>query len=144
MKRAELERRTPLRSSSDKVAEFVQRGRRNSTSTRKRRSISPATPQQRARVKDRDCIVCGGTPVDPAHLLSRSVCPDGADDPRAVIALCRRHHREFDEGGLSVLEHLEPSQREELAFAVQRFGLISTLEFVTNQKWRPTTREEGN
>lgn len=143
MKRGQpLERRTPLkaktelRANPDKVRAFNRRARENSTSSRKRQPISPASPAQRAAVKDRGCIVCAEVPVDPAHLLSRSVCPDQADDARAVVALCREHHRAYDLGEIGVLEFLEPYQRVELAFAVERFGLISTLEFVTKRRWQ--------
>ena len=141
MKRTKpLERRTRLSAQPEKVREFQQRGRR-STSMRRRRSISPASPEQREKVAGRSCIVCGDTPVDPAHILSRSVCPDGADDARAVIGLCRTHHRAYDLGEIGVLEHLEPYHRAELAYAVERFGLISTLEFVTKARWRPIGEE---
>lgn len=99
------------------------------------------TSGQRAKVRGLPCIVCAGEPVDPAHLLSRSVCPEGRDDVRAVVPLCRRCHRLYDTGRLSLLEHLEPHWRTELAFAVERFGLISTLEYVTRQQWAPAVRE---
>jgi len=95
------------------------------------------TPMQQAKVRGLACIVCAGEPCDPAHVLSRSVCPDGRDDPRAVIPLCRRCHTLYDDGKLSILEHLERYWRTELAFAVERHGLIATLEFVTNQRWVP-------
>lgn len=127
--------KTALRSDPAKTREFEQRGRVNSRP--KRQTISPASPEQRKAVKGRGCIVCGDTPVDPAHLLSRSICPEGANDTRAVIALCRSHHRDYDLGEIGVLEFLEPYQRGELAFAVERFGLISTLEFVTKLRWQP-------
>ncbi len=87
------------------------------------------TPMQQAKVRGLACIVCAGEPRDPAHLLSRSVCPDGRDDVRAVIPLCRRCHTLYDDGRLSVLEHLEPYWRTELAFAVERFGLRRPWSF---------------
>lgn len=135
MKQTELKRKTELKSDPEKTRAFAARSQRNSTP--KRRAVSPATPAQRERVKDRGCLVCGDRPVDPTHLIDRSLCPAVGDDPRIVIPLCRAHHREYDEGNLSVLEHLEPTHREELGFAVWAFGLISTLERTTNQRWRP-------
>jgi hypothetical protein len=104
-------------------------------------AISPATPAQRAKVKGMCCIVCGRDsyrlPIHPAHLIDRSLCPEGADDELAVVPLCVACHRLYDDGELSLLEHLEPRWREELAFAVRRFGLISTLKRVTNERWAP-------
>jgi hypothetical protein len=100
----------------------------------KRRPISEASPEQRAAVAIKACVVCRESPTDPAHLLPRGLCPDGDGDPRAVVPLCRDHHREYDEGGLDLLPYLEPWHRTELAFAVERFGLLSTLRRVTNQR----------
>jgi hypothetical protein len=131
-----LKRTTPLKADPDKTREFHHRGAANSS--RKRKPISPASPAQREKVKGAPCVVCGNYEVDPAHLIDRSLLTEGQDDPRAVIALCRIHHREYDDGLISVLEHLEPRHREELAFAVERFGLISTLNRVTGLRWEPT------
>jgi hypothetical protein len=132
-----VKRSTPLKADPDKTREFHQRGAANSS--RKRKAISPASPAQREKVKGAPCVVCGNyEAVDPAHLIDRSLLTEGQDDPRAVISLCRTHHREYDDGLISVLEHLEPRHREELAFAVERFGLISTLNRVTGLRWEPT------
>jgi hypothetical protein len=100
-------------------------------------AVSVASPAQRAVAANGLCIVCGEPGCDPAHLIDRSLADDGNGDPRAVVALCRRHHREYDECGLSLLEHLEPHGRVALAFAVERHGLIRTLERVTNSRWVP-------
>jgi HNH endonuclease len=80
------------------------------------------------------CVVCKGEPCDPAHVIPRGLLTEGQDDPRAVIPLCRGHHDAFDHGDLSLLAYLEPYYRPELAFAVQRFGLVSTLRAVTNDR----------
>lgn len=134
-RRKALERKTPLRADPEATRAFEQRGR--ASQTRKRRPVSPASPAQRSKVKLLSCLVCAGDHVHPAHLIDRSLCPTGADDPRAVVPLCPGCHRDYDEGALSILEHLEPRYRLELAFAVERFGLISTLERVTCETWRP-------
>ncbi len=108
------------------------------TAAKRRASpVSVASPAQRAVAANGLCIVCGEPGCDPAHLIDRSLADDGNGDPRAVVALCRRHHREYDECGLSLLEHLEPHGRAALAFAVERHGLIRTLERVTNSRWVP-------
>jgi hypothetical protein len=61
----------------------------------------------------------------------------GQEDARAVVELCRRCHRLYDDGKLDLLVWLEPYRLEELAFAVERVGLIATLERVTNERWKP-------
>lgn len=96
--------------------------------------MSPASPAQRAKCAGEPCVVCGtrrGT--HPVHLIDRSL--GGDDDPRAVVPGCRRCHRAYDEGGLSLLEHLEPGHRRELAYAVELVGLISALRRITNARW---------
>ena len=102
-----------------------------------RRAISPASKAHKALVRNVPCLVCGGEPCDPAHLIPRGWTTVGQEDPRAVIALDRQCHRGFDEGRLSLLEHLEPNYRRELAFAVEREGLLRTLHRVTGERWRP-------
>lgn len=113
---------------------------RHSATTAKRKPVSVASTRQRAAVKDRACVVCARGPVDPAHLLPRGLADDGDGDPRAVVPLCRECHREYDTDGLSLLEHLEPRFRSELAFAVERVGLLRTLKRVTNLDWVPIER----
>jgi hypothetical protein len=101
-------------------------------------AISPASPAQREKVKGRACIRCriaGG--CHPAHLIDKSLASDDDGDARAVVPLCPSDHREYDEGRLSLLEFLEPHYREELAYAVERVGLISALERIDNQRWWP-------
>lgn len=120
MKRSPLQRRTPLRRVPPRAP---------------RRAISPASTAQRDKVRFQPCIVCGVEGVHAAHVIDRSL--GGDDDPRAVVALCPPHHREYDDGRLSLLEHLEPHYRDELAYAVRTVGLIAALERVTNERWQP-------
>lgn len=113
--------------------------KRATTPTKRKRAISPASPAQRQAISERACAVCRGHAgsCHPAHLIDRSLLGDEQDDPRATIALCPEHHRLYDEGGLDLLPWLEPGFRSELAFAVERFGLLRTLERVTNCTWAP-------
>ena len=53
---------------------------------------------------------------------------------------CRRCHRAYDEGGLSLLEHLEPRFRAELAYAVELVGLLAALRRITNARWVEESR----
>lgn len=101
------------------------------------RAVSPASPAQRDKTAQGRCVVCGSAGCHPAHLIDRSLAEDTTGDPRAVVPLCPTHHRKYDEGGLSLLEYLEPHARDALAYAVQRFGLLRTLERVTNERWAP-------
>lgn len=102
-----------------------------------RRAVSPATPSQRAKVRDRACIVCDAHPCDPAHLVPRGLAPSAGDDPRAVIPLCRVHHRAYDEETLDLSPYLEPRWREEVAWAVEAVGLFVALRRITNRRWVP-------
>ena len=136
MKRAPLERRTPLvaktelkRTSPLKAASKP--GRRSTLKPGRGFAVSQAQ-----REKARMCIVCQADLVHPAHVIDRSLVPDDDGDPRRVVGLCPMHHREYDDGSLSILEYLEPHYRSELAYAVELVGLITALERITNQRWR--------
>jgi hypothetical protein len=93
------------------------------------------------------CIVCWRSPTDRAHLIDRSLVVDPYSDPRRVVFLCRPHHDAYDAHELDLLAILEKWHRAELAYAVEIFGLIGTLERVTGTAWRahplmqPTTDE---
>lgn len=128
MKRGRLERRTPL-ARGDKPL-------RRSTRPLARRAVSEASAAQRAKCREQACVVCRRpAPSDPAHLIDRALLAAGQDDPLAVIPLCREHHDAFDHGRLDLLPYLEPHRRDELAYAVQRYGLLATLRRVTNDRW---------
>lgn len=96
-----------------------------------------ASPAQREKCREARCLVCDRVPCDPCHLIPRSMLGEGQDHPLAVFAGCRIHHRLFDEHKLDILPELERDGREELAFAVERFGLLRTLKQVTASDWKP-------
>lgn len=103
MKRTELQRKTELRADPERTRVFVERSRRSSAKTMVRpRAISPASPEQRAKVAGRVCASCGdpSQKCDPAHLTQRS--QGGCDHPDCVVPLCRGCHRLFDEGALDL------------------------------------------
>ncbi len=119
------------------VREVEREGANPTVQPKRRRPLTEASREQRAAVANKACVVCRCGPCDPAHLLPLGVCADGDGDPRAVIPLCRGldgHHRAYDDGDLDLLPYLEPHYRTELAFAVERFGLVSTLRRVTNER----------
>jgi hypothetical protein len=95
-----------------------------------------ASAQQRRKVRDLACVVCWKAPCDPAHLIPRSLWPDHDGDPRRVVPLCRRHHDEYDFGFLDLLPHLK-GHRAELDYAIERFGLVPTLQRVRHERWHP-------
>jgi hypothetical protein len=138
-----LKRRAPLKRTGPSKRADKPLARRNALEDRtdgarprlRARPISEASPAQREKCRDRGCVVCRSPgPCDPAHVISRGQLIDGQDDPLAVVPLCREHHRAYDTGQLNLLPYLEPHWRDELAFAVQRYGLISTLRRVTNDR----------
>ena len=88
------------------------------------------------------CVVCWKSPTDRAHLIDRSLFPDPYHEPRRVVYLCRQHHDEYDAHTLDLLPYLETAHRAELAYAVQIFGLLGTLQRVTGMEWTgvPVTR----
>ncbi len=83
----------------------------------------------------KSCLVCGGSPVDPAHLVPRSL--GGCDESECVVPLCRRCHRAYDRGELNLLPHLEPRFRAELAHALKHVPLVAILRRVTGVRWAP-------
>jgi hypothetical protein len=147
-RRAPLRRKTELGpgdKSRERGSTFANQGaglRRDTPKTRQavrraqRRAVSPASEAQRAKVRDAPCVRCGAPgPCHPAHLIDRSL--GGDDDPRAVVPLCAACHRLYDEGGCSLLEHLEPHYRVELAYAVELVGLLAAVNRVTNDHYEP-------
>jgi len=106
-----------------------------------------ASPAQRAKVKDQHCLVCGmdrhETKIDPAHVYPRRFahceCADG------VVALCRAHHRLYDERlgneRLDLLPRLMEGFTVELVHAILEHGASPQhlLEVVTGVKWEPSS-----
>jgi len=91
-----------------------------------RAPFAPASAAQRDAVRGQPCIVCGGrTAVDPAHLVPRSL--GGCEHRLCVVALCRAHHRAYDQGGLDLVPHLEPRLRAQADHAVAHLGLAGAL-----------------
>jgi 5-methylcytosine-specific restriction endonuclease McrA len=125
-RRARLERRTALRRLTPP----------------RRRPASPASEAQRTKVAGRSCLVCGRRPVDPAHLVPRSL--GGCDEPDCVVPLDRRCHRAYDRGELDLLPYLEPRYRAVLAHALAHLSVLSLLRLVTGTRWRPVDTDIAN
>jgi hypothetical protein len=99
----------------------------------RRSAVSPASRAQRAKVAGQACVVCGGRPVDPAHLIPRSL--GGCDQPDCVVPLDRRCHRAYDRGQLDLLPSLEPRYRAELAHGLLHLGLLGLLGRISGTRW---------
>ena len=93
-----------------------------------------ASQSQREKVNGEPCVVCGRSFCDPMHIIDRSITTVGQDNALAVVAGCRQCHGEYDGGTLDLLPHMEPRYRQELAYAVERVGLVATLRRVTNER----------
>lgn len=101
----------------------------------KRSTFTPASSAQREATRSRPCLVdASHFGVEPAHLIDRQMLTEGQEDPRATVPLCRSCHRSYDDGTLDILPWLELGFSVELAYAVERFGLVSTLRRVTNER----------
>lgn len=77
------------------------------------------------------CRVCGTThDLDPCHVIPRSrlTAKEGAEDPRNIVVLCRKHHEAQHRGELELLSSLT---REEQAYVVSLVGLGEAWRRVT-------------
>lgn len=106
MKRSPMPSRTkPMKRSELKRGPGPKRRREPlHAASRKRPGISPASKEQRAKVRDAVSIVSGQPGCDPAHLVDRSL--GGCDDPLCVVPLTRTEHRAFEAGELDLVPHL--------------------------------------
>ena len=108
-----------------------------------RSGFTPASREQQEKRKTLQpyCIHCGDPATDSMHIIPRGMHTGGQDDPRATVSGCRACHQAYDSGRLSLLEDLEMVAREELAFAVERVGLVVALQRITNQRWAPVDQD---
>jgi len=85
------------------------------------------------------CLVCGRSPVDPAHLVPRRL--GGCDSSDCVVPLCRTHHRMFDSCRLALAPFLAPALEGELRHALTHVG-CAELEAALRHGW-PAPWAEG-
>lgn len=149
MNRSPLHRGKGLKRTGSPLRRFTALGRGNGlprkdkaaqAGTSRRRPISAATPAQRKHAKAMGCIVCGPAhddftcgPIDPAHVIPRSLLTEGQDDPLAVVGLGRQLHDRYDRRAqpfLNLLPFL--AGRPELDFAIERYGYDRALWRITN------------
>jgi hypothetical protein len=97
--------------------------------------LVPASEAQRAKVRGRDCLICGRKPVDPAHIVPRK--HGGCDHPDCVIPLCRPCHRAYDTRNFNLWPWLHRTRRyhRELAHARAHIGLRNLRRGVSGRGW---------
>lgn len=137
-----LERRTRLSTSPDKIRAFDQRGRKSSKL--KRGPVSPASPEQRAKVTDRVCVFCAHGPCDPAHLVPRGL--GGCDHEDCVIPLCRSCHDRLDgrapRGDLDLSPVLALREfAAERSHMASHWSLPVCMERLSGVRWIPVERD---
>jgi hypothetical protein len=136
-------RRSPLKAGAKSLARGTTFAAKptplRSASQRPRRSFTAASPEQRAKTSVQVCTVieCASLECDAAHLTPRSF--RGCDHADCVIALCRRHHRDFDDGRLDLLPHLAGRGFEaELAHMQSHYSdPLSVVFRLSGQRWVP-------
>lgn len=137
-----LERRKRLGAGAKSLkrgSTFASRGeglKRESAQPRRQR-ISEASPEQRAKVAVQVCAVCSSDRCDPAHLTPRGF--RGCDHADCVIALCRVHHRQFDDGALDLTPYLSGRGfNVELAHMQGHYDdPITVLQRLSGMRWAP-------
>jgi hypothetical protein len=136
VKRSEL---GPGKKALERGSTFASRGEglQRSAPKPRARSISPASPEQRAKVAAQVCAVCCFDRCDPAHLAPRS--HGGCDHADCVIALCRPHHRAFDDGTLDLTPYLAGRGfNAELAHMQGHYDdPVSVLHRLSGMRWAP-------
>lgn len=126
MRRSPLKRHTPLKRTSKPA---------------KRRTISPASPEQRVKVRDAVSIVSAQGPCDPAHLWPRG--RGGCDHADCVVPLTREEHRAFDAGELDLLPYLQTypvGMRPEVAHALTHCDLLALVHRLSGEHYAPERR----
>lgn len=91
-----------------------------------------ASNAQRRKVRGQPCIVCWKMPVDPAHVIPRSM--GGCNDSDCVVPLCRDCHRAYDSEGFDLLPYLEAVYRTEQKHAVEHVGIARAYQRITNER----------
>lgn len=100
--------------------------------------FTPASADQRAKVKGEVSITGEPGPCDPAHLTPRK--HGGCDDPLCTVPLTRAEHRAFDDGKLDILPYLIAGQRwEEIGHmtSAHRMDPFAVIHRLTGQRIAP-------
>ena len=80
------------------------------------------------------CRVCrtGQPPIDAAHVIPRSLAPNGGEHADAIVELCRECHNKFDSHQLDLLPYL--SLREQLSAVAISGGIEAARRQITGRR----------
>ena len=101
---------------------------------KRRKPVSPASAEQRAKVREAMSILSGEHGCDPAHITSKSGGYLGCDSALCVIPLTRQEHRDFDQGKRDILPALiAHGMVPEIQHALDHYNgdLIALIERLT-------------
>jgi hypothetical protein len=112
----------------------------------KKTPLGHCTDEQKERVANRVCIVCGKhfNECQPAHVIPRGhpkMSQTAADDVRAVVPLCLYCHWDYDHDLIDLLPHLESAWRDSQEWAAGAVGLATAFRAITGE--RPEVRPES-
>lgn len=110
-----------------------------SSSRLKQTPLGHTTAEQKARVADKSCLICGDYlgRCHPAHVVPRGhpkMSEEAASDVRAVVPLCPIDHRLYDDGDVDLLALLEPEYRDSQEWAAGAVGLASAVRSITGER----------
>jgi hypothetical protein len=119
-----------------------------------------ASPEQRQKVRNLPCVVCGQNSgfdigdgggsfvVEAAHIYPRNMCP--CEHADGVIPLCHDHHLLYDNPSrrseLDLLPKLvDRDYNREMAHYISEhgFSLLTLLQHITGEKWQPVESPSG-
>ena len=75
-------------------------------------------------IREMPCLICSKSPVDAHHMTSRGA--GGGDTKDNLVPLCRKHHQEYHQIGISKFAWKYPRIKEWLT-RHQRFDLLAKI-----------------
>lgn len=80
------------------------------------------------------CRVCrtGTPPIDAAHVIPRSLAPNGGEHADAIVELCRECHNKFDSHQLDLLPYL--SLAEQLSAVAVSGGIEAARRQISGRR----------
>ena len=80
------------------------------------------------------CRVCrtGQPPIDAAHVIPRSLAPNGGEHADAIVELCRKCHVDFDSHRLDLLPYL--SLAEQLSAVAVSGGIEAARRQISGRR----------
>lgn len=146
MKRAELERRTPLARVTELRRRTPLEPRGDAPQLRStpltRGSFTPASEEQKAKTAREGSRVFVEPafyedPIDSAHVVPRAL--GGCDDEDCTCPLPRSIHSAYDRGEFDLLPHLTLAEQ---AHAVSHLGILGALKRTTGETYLPQREGE--